>query len=171
MARDNGEERGQGRRVIARLADELLPVLIARLESSKLGELEVREDGWRVRLRRPLPLNGASPQASSRKARATQSHESRESPSRGEGKESSSRPKRRRTEITSPAVGYYVPGDGLSVGVNLRGGDVIGHIDVLGVRQDVIAPEDGILARLEVEPGQAVEYGQPLARLEPEARG
>jgi hypothetical protein len=45
--------RAGGAAIIARLADELLPVLIARLEASGLGELEVREDGWRVRLRRP----------------------------------------------------------------------------------------------------------------------
>ncbi len=39
---------------IDRLATELLPALIARLGSSGLGELEVCQDGWRVRLRRPV---------------------------------------------------------------------------------------------------------------------
>src|SRR6266542_514663 len=38
---------------IRRLADELLPALMARLEDSPLGELEVSQDGWRVRLRKP----------------------------------------------------------------------------------------------------------------------
>jgi acetyl-CoA carboxylase biotin carboxyl carrier protein len=38
---------------IDRLADELLPVLVARLGATGLGELEVREGDWRVRLRRP----------------------------------------------------------------------------------------------------------------------
>ncbi len=38
---------------IDRLADELLPSLVARLGASGLGELEVREGAWRVRLRRP----------------------------------------------------------------------------------------------------------------------
>ena len=37
---------------VGRLADELLPALIARLEASTLGELEIRRNGWRVRLRR-----------------------------------------------------------------------------------------------------------------------
>lgn len=36
---------------IARLADELLPALIAKLGASGLGELEVREGEWHVRLR------------------------------------------------------------------------------------------------------------------------
>ena len=48
----------------------------------------------------------------------------------------------------------------------MRGGDLIGHVDVLGVRQDVVAPEDALIVTLEAEPGQAVEYGERLARLE-----
>jgi biotin carboxyl carrier protein len=42
----------------------------------------------------------------------------------------------------------------------------MGHIDVLGVRQEVVAPADGIVGRLLVEAGQAVEYGQELVRLD-----
>ena len=38
---------------IERLSEALLPALIAKLASTRLGELEVREGGWRVRLRRP----------------------------------------------------------------------------------------------------------------------
>lgn len=58
--------RGKAERVadhaaIDRLAVELLPALIAKLGATGLGELEVREDGWRVRLRRPAeaPTSGA----------------------------------------------------------------------------------------------------------------
>jgi len=38
---------------IDRLTEELLPALIAKLGATGLGELEVRQGGWRVRLRRP----------------------------------------------------------------------------------------------------------------------
>ncbi len=38
---------------ISQLADDLLPALIAKLASSGLGEIEVREGGWRARLRKP----------------------------------------------------------------------------------------------------------------------
>ncbi|MFI5261794.1 MAG: hypothetical protein ACHQZR_04510, partial [Candidatus Limnocylindrales bacterium] len=37
---------------MARLADDLLPALVARLEASSLGELEIRRGGWHIRLRR-----------------------------------------------------------------------------------------------------------------------
>jgi biotin carboxyl carrier protein len=161
--RPDVDQRG-GRRVIARLADELLPVLIARLEASSLGELEVREDGWRVRLRRPREGNGvAPPQAAQASRPAEMPAEVRPAaqPSRGEPD---------RTLITSPAVGYFVPRDGITPGVALRSGDLVGHIDVLGVQQEVVVQLDGIITRIEVEPGQAVEYGESIARLEPESR-
>jgi len=39
--------------VIDRLADDLLPALVAKLTASGLGEIEVREGAWRLRIRRP----------------------------------------------------------------------------------------------------------------------
>ena len=38
---------------IARLTEHLLPALVAKLSTTRLGEIEVREGEWRVRLRRP----------------------------------------------------------------------------------------------------------------------
>lgn len=163
---------GEGRRVIARLADELLPTLIARLDASGLGELEVHENGWRVRLRRPVTGNGAAHGTDRRTAASAGS-----APERVEKRPplpTDVRPASRRESesalVTSPAVGYFIPRDGLSAGTSLRAGDLAGHVDVLGVRQEVVVPADGILIRLEVEPGEAVEYGQPIARLEPITR-
>jgi biotin carboxyl carrier protein len=43
---------------ISRLTEELLPALIAKLSSTQLGELEVREGDWHVRLRRPAGPSG-----------------------------------------------------------------------------------------------------------------
>lgn len=47
-------ERSADHVAMARLADDLLPELIGRLAATGLGEIEVREDGWRIRLRRPV---------------------------------------------------------------------------------------------------------------------
>jgi biotin carboxyl carrier protein len=46
-------ERSADHAAIDRLSGALLPALIAKLGATGLGELEVRESGWRVRLRRP----------------------------------------------------------------------------------------------------------------------
>jgi len=57
--RDDVDGQVEDRATIARLADEVVPQLIERLTKSSLGELEVRENGWRIRLRRPV-ADGAS---------------------------------------------------------------------------------------------------------------
>jgi biotin carboxyl carrier protein len=47
------EERAADHAAIERLADDLVPALIAKLAASGLGEIEVTEDAWTVRVRRP----------------------------------------------------------------------------------------------------------------------
>src|SRR5574337_569095 len=77
---------------------------------------------------------------------------------------------RRRRVATSPAVGYFSPLEGLSSGHQVRSGDLLGHVDVLGVRQEVVAPMDGMVVRVLAEAGQAVEYGEELVRVDAMSR-
>ena len=46
-------ERSADHAAIDRLSGELLPALIAKLGATGLGELEIHEGAWHVRLRRP----------------------------------------------------------------------------------------------------------------------
>jgi biotin carboxyl carrier protein len=71
----------------------------------------------------------------------------------------------RRTAL-SPAVGYFTPRGGLSTGLAVRSGDALGSVDVLGVPQSVLAPVDGVVGRVLVTSGEAVEYGQELVRID-----
>jgi biotin carboxyl carrier protein len=59
---------------IDRLADELVPALIAKLSATGLGEIEVGEDDWTVRVRRPT--DGARPErrTTDRASRAQPGH-------------------------------------------------------------------------------------------------
>jgi len=171
-------DRHAAQRELTRVADDVLPALIARFGAGRLGELEVRHGDWRVRLRR---ANGAAGQAGetapgmaaggagrSRESRESREHrDSRES--RGEAGRSSRDTDGAhgdRSLVGSPAVGYFQPVEGLEVGRSFRTGDVLGHVDVLGIRHDVVAPADGVLGRIHVEPGEAVEYGQEIARVD-----
>ena len=175
---------------IARLAEDLLPALMAKLGASGLGELEIREGGWRVRLRMPAeahatarrssaPARPGSPGGSSRagqlgaagpagSASAVASRAlavpdpaaavhaaSQRGPGGGDNAE-------QRSVAVSPAVGFYRPRAGLTPGAKVRAGDRLGVVDVLGVRQDVVAPIDGLLGAALVEPGDPVEYGQEI---------
>jgi len=193
---------------IARLADELLPALIAKLGTTQLGELEVREGNWHVRLRRPFGVGpGEGRRATDKPSRSQPGHEGHGHPraaveghrgGRGSGGGSAGQggtgvtagtgaasasngtgaPRggsgggahdgddRSRPVATSPAVGIFNPGAKGASGTRVRSGDVLGHVDVLGVKQDVQAPADGVVGATLVEAGMAVEYGQELFRIE-----
>ena len=166
---------------IARLADELLPALIAKLGSTQLGELEVREGDWQVRLRRPYgTAPGEGRRASDKASRSQPGHEghghgraapeghrgSRASGGSTNGTGSREDAEKSRSIATSPAVGIFQPGSRAASGTRVRAGDSLGSVNVLGVPQDVLAPADGIVGATIVEEGTAVEYGQELIRIE-----
>ncbi|HEX5451082.1 MAG TPA: biotin/lipoyl-containing protein [Candidatus Limnocylindrales bacterium] len=164
------------RQALARLTEEILPTLIARFEASSLGELEVRREGWRIRLRRPphLPApaipsgNGAYGRAGVAlrpSAGAGSAAGAGSSDSAGSSAPASSSP----AVATSPAVGTFTPLESVGAGRQVRSGEVLGHVDVLGVRQEVVSPHDGIVLRVVAQPGEAVEYGQELVRLDARA--
>ena len=171
---DSGSEQisvdTDARRTIARLTVDTLPRLIDRLMRSELGELEVREGGWRIRLRRAgvsEASDGSASESRDRGRRPTASISTGHQDRAG----SHSRTPARRSEsdkglVTSPAVGYFVAREGVTVGSSVRQGDVIGQVDVLGVAQEVVATVEGTIGAFEVEPGQAIEYGQAVARVE-----
>ena len=163
-------ERAADHAAIDRLSAELLPALIAKLGATGLGELEVREGTWRVRLRRPND-GSARPQ----RERRSGDRSTDKAPDRG-GERSSERAPRgthhpletttARTEsravATSPAVGTFQPRAEVAAGTKVRAGDRLGSVDMLGIPQEVVSPVDGIVGAGLVEAGEAVEYGQEL---------
>jgi biotin carboxyl carrier protein len=190
------EVRAADHAAIERLADDLVPALIAKLSASGLGEIEVGEDRWTIRVRRPA--DGASSlnrRASERASRAQPGHTGHGHPPAGfeghrggrsgHGSTNGSTPAAsdgapahrdagpaagHRTVATSPAVGVFQPRSELTPGTRVRRGDRHGAVDVLGIPQEVVAPSDGILGASLAEAGQAVEYGQDLIVIELAAR-
>jgi biotin carboxyl carrier protein len=210
--RERPEDRSDDARIadhegISRLTDDLLPALIAKLSTTQLGELEVREGDWTVRLRRPYGVGPGEGRRVTDKASRTQpGHEghghgragleggrARGSAGAASGAGSAGAPSsaaaassngsgaaarvggprdgetgadRTRTIATSPAVGFFTPGPKATSGTRVRAGDNLGSVDVLGVREEILAPADGVVGATLVEAGTAVEYGQELIRLE-----
>jgi biotin carboxyl carrier protein len=159
-------ERAADHAAIDRLTDELLPALIAKLGATGLGELEVREGAWRVRLRRP-----GGPATRDRRAsdRAADRSSDRAHASSSRPVHSTSHTSIRsdsRSVATSPAVGIFQPRKDLTAGARVRAGDRLGAVDMLGVAQEVVAPMDGVVGTSLVEAGEAVEYGQDLITIE-----
>ncbi len=173
------DERSADHAAIERLTVELLPSLIAKLGATRLGELEVREGAWRVRLRRPADGSGSSTPPAGRERRPAD-----RGTERGAGERADRHPDRAargthhapdgttptrnasRGVATSPAVGIYRPRTDLSAGDRVRSGDRLGAVDMLGVAQEVLSPVDGIIGSALAESGDAVEYGQELLAIE-----
>jgi biotin carboxyl carrier protein len=59
---------------IDRLADELVPALAAKLGATGLGEIEIREGTWRLRVRRPADGINLGRRASDRPSRSQPGH-------------------------------------------------------------------------------------------------
>ena len=193
MADDSGspvarrpQDRLDDHAAIDRLTDELLPALVAKLGANGLGELEVREGTWRVRLRMPADGHAAGVRRSpsgrqgARAADVPRGEHSRTeaagtagtagighaSAAPGQASEATAAAGPSRVVATSPAVGYFRPRADLRAGTKVRVGDRIGSVDVLGIGQDLVAPGDGLIGSTLVEAGEPVEYGQAVIVLE-----
>jgi biotin carboxyl carrier protein len=168
-------DRAADHAAIDRLGAELLPALIAKLGATGLGELEVREGAWKVRLRRPASSgSGRDRKAGERGSGAAE----RVSPDRADRHADraaktahhhpdGASPRAESQEVaTSPAVGIYRPRTDLTVGDRVRSGDRLGAVDMLGIAQEVLAPVDGVVGASLAQSGDAVEYGQDLVVIE-----
>ena len=167
------DERAADHAAIERLTEDLLPALIAKLGATGLGEMEVREGGWRVRLRRPADgqpavrsRRPADRSAGDRPERGPDRPTERQLRSLHRPLEAKTARTQSRAVATSPAVGIYRPRADLAVGARVRAGDRVGAVDILGVAQEVVAPVDGILGSSLVGSGDAVEYGQEILVIE-----
>jgi biotin carboxyl carrier protein len=169
-------ERSDDHASIDRLADELLPALIAKLAATSLGEIEVREGEWRVRLRRPAGATAPRERRPGERERAARSGAGPSGahmtvgltavgPGR-DGRDGASSRDDRRIVASSPAVGIFQPRSEARAGTKVRAGDRLGSVDMLGIPQEVVAPADGVIGASLVEPGDAVEYGQDLIVIE-----
>jgi biotin carboxyl carrier protein len=178
---------------IAGSIDDLLPTLIAKLGATGLAELEVRQNGLRIRLRRPADATVTHDRrATDRGGRVDRSRAATPTPAPAstsysvgltavgpgrdirEGREVPvggafrDRPavEEPRSVATSPAVGIYHPRSEARAGTKVRAGDRLGTVDMLGVPQEVVAPTDGLVGASLVDSGEAVEYGQELVVIE-----
>jgi biotin carboxyl carrier protein len=207
------ENRRRDHDEIDRLTDALLPDLIDRLAASGLGEIEVREDDWRIRLQRPAthrdgsgragergtdrPVDRGGHDRGERTDRGDRADRSTDRQARAGAHGTDARPYRdaregqplraavsgsdgngngtgpggglgsHRVIALSPAVGVFQPHPAIRPGARVRAGDRVASVDLLGLPQDVVAPEDGVVIDTLVEAGQGVEYGQELIVIEP----
>lgn len=186
------QDRRSDHDAIDRLTDELLPALADRLAATGLGELEVREGAWRLRLRRRTearhhvdhPRFGHRPDtARGGRPGSHAGHGSHDGPATDDLPPLTSIGPAVPDPLVealdhaplvarSPGVGVlHLAEEHRRVGARVRSGDVLGRVDVLGVAQEIVAPGDGVLETAFVEDGDVVEYGQPLLAFRPARDG
>lgn len=122
-------------------------------ESPRLSEVEVRQSGSTLRLRRaPLFASPARHMVAPRPARA----------GGGNGALSPAAPPAA-TTVTAELVGVFrVARPPAGPGDQVVERQIIGHIESMRLSNDCVAPSGGRIAAVLVEDGQPVEYGQPL---------
>jgi acetyl-CoA carboxylase biotin carboxyl carrier protein len=149
---------------LARLSETRVPARVAKLTGTGLGEVEVREGDWKIRVRRPVTGGAApAPRRSERPRLGAASHAEPRA-AKPAASQTAAQPDARRSVVTSPAVGIFRPG--VTVGTVVRAGDRIAVVDLLGIPQDVSAPIDGTLVEVFAQAGEAVEYGEEVAVVE-----
>lgn len=147
---------------VTRVADELLPALTERLHRHGLGEIEISDGDLRLRVRA-----GSGQAATAAPAAPTAAATRATDPvTAATGDPETADPS---VPVGSPAVGFFVYADGLGPGLDVASGDALGHVEMLGVRHEVRAPRTGTVRNLVAESGEAVEYGQVVVELQPEA--
>ena len=166
-------ERAADHAAIDRLADELLPALIAKLSATGLGEIEVREGPSRVRIRRPAGGDDGAygRRSSDRASRAQPGHAGHgHAPAAFEGHRSGrdgreSRPSgSHSTNGSTPPLTAVGPvpdagasgGDGTSRGVERRASRPVATSPAVGVYHP----------KSDATPGTRVRAGDPLGAVD-----
>ncbi len=140
-----------------KLDKEKLKEFIKFMDENNLSELEIEEQGKRIRLKRgstgePVIVTQGEPKASPKK--------DQEKTDNG-------------LEIRSPMVGtfYRAPSPGaapyVDIGKVVKSGDVVCIIEAMKLMNEIKAEESGKIVKICPENGEAVEFGQALFVVEP----
>ena len=141
------------------LIDALLPVLVARLAETGLGEIEVERNGATVRVRsESLGVQQAAALGAPAQGAAGQAAAAAPAPS--------SVSAARKHAVRATAVGFLTLSKEIHVGAKVAKGALVATVEVLGIPNEVRATHGGIVAALKSATGDPVEYGQEIFLLE-----
>ncbi|MBI4690802.1 MAG: acetyl-CoA carboxylase biotin carboxyl carrier protein [Nitrospirae bacterium] len=133
--------------------------LIALLKDTDITELQIEKDGSKVRIKREKLLSSIeiSKQAVIQEKPAAETSEDTQ----------------RLVTVTSPIVGTFYRASSpdaepfVQVGTRIKKGQVLCIIEAMKLMNEIEGEAEGVVARILVENGQSVEYGEPLFLIEP----
>ncbi len=141
--------------------------LISLMNENNLAEIEVEEEGTKIRLKKnSLDAVQTSIQLPSIKASLQE----------GSNKYLTSKQDKEFSEIVAPMVGtFYSSAPGadpyVSIGDTVDEETVVCIIEAMKIMNEVKAETEGKIVEVIVENGTAVEFGQPLFRVEASEEG
>jgi len=137
---------------------DLIRELTKLLEETGLTEIEIEQDGQRVRVARNAALAPAAPRAMA--ATVPQPVAAPVDPSKHPG------------VVKSPMVGtaYAAPEPGakpfIEIGTQVKAGDTLLVVEAMKTMNQIPAPRAGTVIQILFEDGQPVEFGEPLVIIE-----
>ncbi len=147
---------------------EELQELIRLFESTELSEIEVEEDGRRIRLaKQPITENHVVPAREGATARSTAK------PAPTLDAETEALLAEGLVTVDSPMVGTFYTASGPSappfvqVGDTVDANQVICIVEAMKIMNEVVCKVPAIVERILVRNGEPVEYGQPLIAVRP----
>jgi len=168
--KEQGDNGGKRKRPAASVNMEELRELIALLRDNGLAELELENEGFRVRLRRESAASEASPVAAAPPpAPAPVAPPPAPSPAHpGTQATTAAAQDQDLHIITSPIVGTFYRSPSptaesfVKIGSNVEPESVVCIIEAMKLMNEIQAEASGEVVKIYVENGQPVEYGQPL---------
>ena len=137
---------------------DLIRELTKLLDETGLTEIEIEQDGQRVRVARNAALAPAAPRAMA--ATVPQPVAAPVDPSKHPG------------VVKSPMVGtaYAAPEPGakpfIEIGTQVKAGDTLLVVEAMKTMNQIPAPRAGTVIQILFEDGQPVEFGEPLVIIE-----
>jgi acetyl-CoA carboxylase biotin carboxyl carrier protein len=147
------------------LDKDLIRDLAKLLEETGLGEIEIQQEGFKIRVARPAAHAAAAPSAPFAAATAA-------TPSPGPESRKPADVTAHPGVVKSPMVGtaYCAPAPGsppfVQPGDEVKEGQIILIIEAMKTMNQIPAPRDGRVLNVLVTDGQPVEYGEPLFVIE-----
>ncbi len=144
---------------------DLIHELTKLLDETGLSEIEIEQDGKRVRVARSLSGRTGGGASARRAARRRRSRSPNPAPVPLD-------PLKHPGVVTSPMVGtaYAAPEPGakpyIDIGSHVNVGDTLLIIEAMKTMNQIPAPRAGTVIQILFEDGQPVEFGEPLVIIE-----
>jgi len=137
--------------------------LIELLQNSDITELQIEKEGSKLRIKREKYLSAyESAVTVSRPAAAPIA-----------GKAEAVVEEQKLITINSPIVGIYYSAQSpesppfVTVGARVTKGQVLCIVEAMKLMNEIESDADGVIAKILIENGQPVEYGEPLFLVDP----